>query len=378
MDDIERGITSLIHKNLNSNKVILIYGTRRVGKTRLIQKIKQDFEGHSVLFNGEDLEVQEIFSRRTFENYRRLIGDATLVMVDEAQAIPEIGTHLKFMIDSFPKITIIATGSSSFDLVNKSGEPLTGRNYQYLLFPVSYGELMKHYGFATARQQLDDILIFGSYPEVIKMNVNEDRVNYLKGMVQNYLLKDIFMYEAIKNSNKIFDLLKLLAYQIGNEVSLEELGKNLGISKNTVSKYLDLLTKVFVIFRVGGFSSNLRKEVVKSSKWYFYDNGIRNAIIGDFNPPATRNDTGQLWENFCFYERMKFTKYQNQSNDYYFWRTYDQQEIDMIEKTNTELNAFEFKWKDKKGSKAPAFFSSNYPAAPYKLISKNNIDDFIS
>ncbi len=378
MGTVERNIESIIHKYMNINKVILIYGTRRVGKTRLIQKIKLEYEKSSAIFNGEDLEVQEIFSRRTHENYRRLIGDSTLILIDEAQAIPGIGSHLKFMIDSFPNITIIATGSSSFDLVNKSGEPLTGRNYQFLLFPISYEELIKHYGFVNARQQLDDLLIYGSYPEVVLMTSNEDRINYLKGMVQNYLLKDIFMYEAIKNSNKIFDLLKLLAYQTGNEVSNEELGRNLGISKNTVSKYLDLLSKVFVIFRVGGYSNNLRKEIVKSSKWYFYDNGIRNAVIGDFTPPGSRIDTGQLWENFCFYERIKFTKYRNHSNEYFFWRTYDQQEIDMIEKTNSGLNAFEFKWKEKNKFKIPAFFSSNYPEVSYSMIHKNNIEDFIS
>ncbi len=370
MEIIERTIAPLIRNKLNSNKVILIYGTRRVGKTRLIQLITEEYEGVSILFNGEDHEVQAIFSRRTFENYRRLIGNASLILIDEAQAIGDIGAHLKFMIDSFPEITIVATGSSSFDLVNKSGEPLTGRNHQFLLFPLSYDELIKHYGFSSARQQLDDILVYGSYPEVIQMNVNEERILYLKSMVQNYLLKDIFMFETIKNSSKIFDLLKLLAYQMGNEVSIEEIGKNLNMSKNTVNKYLDLLSKVFVIFKIGGFSSNLRKEVVKSSKWYFYDNGIRNAIIGDFSPVATRTDTGQLWESFCFYERMKFTQNQNKSHDYFFWRTYDQQEIDMIEKTSSGLNAFEFKLKGKKRKKIPVFFASNYPEAKFAQIDK--------
>ena len=299
-------------------------------------------------------------------------------MIDEAQNVPDIGKQLKFMIDSFPKLTIIATGSSSFDLMNQSGEPLTGRSYQYTLFPISQSELLKQFGAVEVQQQFDDRLVYGSYPEVIGLPNAEEKELYLKGLVQNYLLKDIFIYETVKNSSKIFDLLKLLAYQVGSEVSLEELGRNLSMSKNTVERYLDLLTKVFIVFKVNGFSGNLRKEIVKSSKWFFFDNGIRNAIISDFRDMHKRTDRGQLWENFCFYERIKFMRYNRRQPDYHFWRTYDRQEIDLVEKDNTKLRAFECKWGNNATAKLPKFFADNYPKASFDVMTRENYLDFVS
>lgn len=377
MNYIERILQKSIAKRLGKNKVLLIYGTRRVGKTKLLETLKAKYPKSSLLLNAEDFTVQNIIANRTYANYKRLIGKNSLLMIDEAQTIPEIGRHLKFMIDSFPTLTIIATGSSSFDLMNDSGEPLTGRSYQYTLYPISFAELEKTYGYLSAVQQIEDCLIYGSYPEVMQMTDAEEKEAYLKELVQTYLLKDIFMYETVKNSVKIFDLLKLLAFQSGSEVSLDELGRNLGMSKNTVARYLDLLSKVFVVFRVGGFSSNLRKEVVKSSKWYFYDNGIRNAIISDFRMPANRNDMGVLWENYCFAERVKARKYAGKTPEYFFWRTYDQQEIDMIEKENTAMRAFEFKWSEKSKARLPKSFESNYPEAFFEVISKTNIAEFL-
>ncbi|CAN5186033.1 ATP-binding protein [soil metagenome] len=377
MERIRRQIEATFKKRLGKNKVLLLYGTRRVGKTMLLHTIGKQFGGDYLMLNAEDLEVQGLLARRTAENYKRLIGNHALLMIDEAQVIPEIGQHLKFMIDTFPHLTIIATGSSSFDLMNQSGEPLTGRSYQYTLYPISFGELEENQGFLNASQQIEDRLVFGSYPEVITLETDEEREAYLKELVQSYLLKDIFMYETIKNSSKIFDLLKLLAYQVGSEVSLDELGRNLGMSKNTVDRYLDLLTKVFIIFRVGGYSSNLSKEVVKSSKWYFFDNGIRNAIISDFRDISVRTDVGQLWENYCFYERIKLKRYQGKATEYYFWRTYDRQEIDMIEKENTQLRAFEFKWKTDKPTHAPKAFHDNYADAPFEVVSRATFTDFV-
>ena len=377
MKAIVRLLEKALVKRLGENKVLLLYGTRRVGKTRLINTLREHYGKPSLLLNAEDFDVQAVLARRTAANYKRLIGKNKLILIDEAQTIPEIGKHLKFMIDSFPEITIVATGSSSFDLMNKSGEPLTGRSYQYTLYPISYSEMETENGFLINSQQMEDRLVYGSYPEVITLSSDEERIIYLKELVQNYLLKDIFMYETIKNATKIFDLLKLLAYQVGSEVSLDEIGKSLGMSKNTVERYLDLLTKVFVIFRVGGYSTNLRKEIVKSGKWYFYDNGIRNAIISDFRNVANRNDIGQLWENYCFYERIKFKRYTGKTPEYFFWRTYDRQEIDMIEKENTKLRAFEFKWSPTKRAKSPKFFEDNYPKSTFTLINRETFPDFL-
>lgn len=377
MESIQRELQKIIAKRIGNNKVVLLYGTRRVGKTKLLQALKANYKKPCLVLNAEDLEVQASLARRTSANYKRLLGKNKLLMIDEAQTVPDIGKHLKFMIDTFPDLTIIATGSSSFDLMNTSGEPLTGRSYQYTLYPISYKELEQHENFLSAQQQVDERLVYGSYPEVITLISNEEKEAYLKELVQTYLLKDIFVYETVKNSAKIYDLLKLLAYQVGSEVSIDELGRNLGMSKNTVAHYLDLLTKVFVIFRVGGFSSNLRKEIVKSSKWYFYDNGIRNAIISDFRETNNRNDVGQLWENYCFYERIKTKRYAGKAPEYFFWRTYDNQEIDMIEKENTHIRAFEFKYKENTRTKIPKYFADNYPKATFTIISKENVADFV-
>ena len=378
METIHRSLQKDLEKRIGSNKVILLFGSRRVGKTQLLRSIAATQKKPPLMLNGEDMDVQQLLSKRTAANYKRLIGSHTLIMIDEAQNVPEIGKHLKFMVDSFPNLTIIATGSSSFDLMNKSGEPLTGRNFQYSLYPISQEEVLNSYGALETKQQFDERLVFGSYPEVITLPTEDEKEIYLKSLVQNYLLKDIFMYENIQNSSKIFDLLKLLAFQVGSEVSVEELGRNLGMSKNTVERYLDLLTKVFIIFKVGGYSSNLRKEVVKSQKWYFTDNGIRNAIISDFRPLGKRSDIGQLWENFCFYERLKFMHYKRKKTEYFFWRTYDKQEIDMIEKDNVHLHAFEFKWSARSSVKIPKFFSSNYPEASFDIVHPDNYMDFVS
>ncbi len=377
MDFIQRQLQKTIEKRIGENKALLIYGTRRVGKTRLLKAIRSRHKKPSLLLNAEDMEVQSLLARRTAANYRRIIGRHELLMIDEAQVAPDIGRHIKFMIDTFPKLTIIATGSSSFDLMNKSGEPLTGRSYQYTLYPVSQGELFHHQGFPETLQQLEEQLVYGSYPEVINLGTADEKQAYLKSLIHTYLLKDIFVYETVKNSTKVFDLLKLLAYQAGSEVSLDELGRSLGMSKNTVERYLDLLTKVFVVFRVGGFSGNLRKEVVKSSKWYFFDNGIRNAILSDFRDIAQRTDRGQLWENFCFYERIKRQHYRGKFCGYHFWRTYDRQEIDMIEKENTRLRAFEFKWGIAAAAKQPKYFAENYPKASFEVIRRDNYAEFV-
>ena len=281
------------------------------------------------------------------------------------------------MIDSMPGLTIIATGSSSFDLLNKAGDPLTGRQYQFHLYPLAQLEIGEDENYAETVQHLDERLIFGSYPEVFQFSTYQEKSVYLQQLVQSYLLKDILAYDGIRNSDKIIRLLRLIAFQTGREVSYTELGTQLGMSKNTVENYLDLLSRVFIIHRLPAYSTNPRKEISKGSKWYFYDNGIRNAIINDFRLPALRNDMGSLWENYLLAERIKKNAYQEKNVQYYFWRNYNQQEVDLIELTNGEINGFEFKFTTDKKTKVPPAFSAFYKDASYTVISKSNYLDWI-
>ena len=377
MTFVNRFIEKNIENIIGRNKVILITGTRRVGKTVLLKTIKNNFQGKLIELNGEDFDVQVLLKNRSVANYKRIVGDATLLMIDEANALPEIGSILKLFIDSITSLTIIATGSSSFDLVNKTGDPLTGRQYQMNLYPLAQMEIGKNENFIQTVQNLDERLIFGSYPELFHLENLAEKSFYLQQLIQSYLLKDILAYDDIRHADKIAKLLRLMAYQIGNEVSYTELGKQLELSKNTVEKYLDLLTKVFIVFRIGAYSTNLRKEISKSSKWYFYDNGIRNAIINDFRAPELRNDTGALWENYLISERIKKNEYTKVHKQYYFWRTYDQQEIDFIEIENGKISAYEFKINPDKKAKIPGAFANTYPESNFIKISKDNYLEWI-
>lgn len=378
MHNIKRQLETAIEKLIGKNKVIIVTGTRRVGKTVLLNTISEQYTEKVLALNGEDFDVQELLHNRSAANYKRVIGDASVLMIDEAQAIPGIENILKLMIDSIPSLTIIVTGSSSFDLVNKTGDPLTGRKYQMSLYPLAQAEIKSYESYLETNQNLEERLIFGTYPELFHMQNNKEKSDYLLELVQSYLLKDILAYEDIRHSDKIIKLLRLIAYQVGSEVSYNELANSLGISKNTVEKYLDLLSKVFILFRVGAYSSNLRKEVSKSSKWYFYDNGIRNAIINDFRLPALRTDMGLLWENYLIYERLKKNAYNEQHAQYYFWRTYDQQEIDLVEIINGQKHAYEFKYSPHAKIKTPVFYSKSYPDSTFEKISKDNYLDWIS
>jgi predicted AAA+ superfamily ATPase len=298
-------------------------------------------------------------------------------MIDEAQAIPDIGAILKLMIDSIEPLTIIATGSSSFDLVNKTGDPLTGRKYQMNLYPLAQSEIAEQETALETIQNLDERLIYGSYPELFHLNTKTEKETYLHNLVQSYLLKDVLAYDNIRHSDKIINLLRLIAYQAGSEVSYSEVARQLGMSKNTVENYLDLLSKVFIVFRLGAYSTNLRKEISKGVKWYFFDNGIRNAIINDFRLPPLRNDLGLLWENYLISERIKKNAYSGKEMQYFFWRTYDQQEIDFIELANGELSAYEFKWSPKSKAKEPEFFAKSYSNSSFEKISKDNYLEWI-
>ncbi len=365
---------------MRPQKVLILLGPRRVGKTELINKYLEDQDPEDYqLYNGEDQETLDLFAERSVRNYTRLLGSQKLLVIDEAQKIPEIGSKLKLIVDSIEGIRIIATGSSVFDLSNKLGEPLVGRANTMRLYPLSQMELGKQERYTDTAGLLEERLLFGGYPELEHIEKWNEKVEYLDDVVGSNLIRDILEYEGIKKSDKIMDLLRLIAFQVGKEVNLEELASGLqGISRNTVESYLDLLSKVFIIYNVRGFSRNLRKEITKTSRWYFYDNGIRNAIIRNFNKLNMRQDTGELWENYLMAERIKYNAYNKKLVNHYFWRTYDQQEIDLVEEEAGSLRAYEFKWSPRKKAKVPGGWAKAYPKASFETINTDNYLEFIT
>ena len=374
---IERRLTNVISSLLTNQKVLLVYGARRVGKTVLIRQVSENYAGKTLFLNGEDASTEVMFRERTAAHYRQLLSGVDLLIIDEAQNIPEIGKILKLIVDDIENIQVIASGSSSFDLRNQTGEPLVGRSYTFHLSPLSAEEWLTQIPAAQLYMDLEERLVYGNYPELLSIKSFEQKQMYLSELAQSYLLKDILTLDGIKNSSKMYKLLRLVAFQMGSEVSYDELGKHLSLSRNTVEKYLDLLAKTFVIYRLPAYSRNPRKEVSKAGKWYFYDNGIRNAVIGDFRPLAVRQDVGALWESYMISERMKLNDNRHDTSMYYFWRTYNGQEIDLIEERNGELKAFEFKWGDKK-PKCPSSFKDNYPDVPFTSVNKSNFIDFVT
>jgi hypothetical protein len=378
MSYIKRAVLDNFGSYLKPNKVLILLGARRVGKTQLIKKYIESSNEKVLQLNGEDLNNARLLEERTLENYTRLLQNIKLLVIDEAQAIQDIGLILKFIIDNIEGIKVIATGSSMFDLANKLGEPLVGRKNTLFLYPLSQIEFSAYENYMQTTENQETRLIFGGYPELTHYQSWEEKQTYLREIVSSYLLKDILVFDGIKNSNKIYDLLRLIALQIGKEVSLQELGNQLQMSKNTVERYLDLLTKVFILFKIEGFSRNLRKEITKTSRWYFYDNGIRNAIINNYNSIQNRTDIGDLWENYLASERMKKQEYQKIFRKNYFWRTYDRQELDWLEEEAEKLSAFEFKWNENKKSKIPTAFEKAYPEADFEVINKKNYLDFIT
>ena len=376
MITITRNLKQRIVECLKPNKVVIIFGSRRVGKTVLMSQIAEQFEGKKLILNGEDYDALALLENRSISNYRNLLEGIELLVIDEAQHIPEIGAKLKLMVDEIQEIKIMVSGSSSFDLFNKSGEPLVGRSNLFHLTTFSQAEISQIENRLQTQHNLENRLIYGSYPEVVLMNSNEERKEYLKNIVNAYLLKDILMVDGIKNASKMKELLQLIALQTGSEVSYEELGRRLGMSKNTVEKYLDLLSKTFVIFRLGAFNRNLRSEITKAGKWYFFDTGIRNALVSTFHSLSMRQDVGALWENYLISERIKKNLNEGINKETYFWRTYDKQEIDFVEVSGSEIAAFEFKWGEKQ-PKAPVAFAQNYSQATFQVINKNNYLDFI-
>jgi predicted AAA+ superfamily ATPase len=357
---------------LMPGKVIVIYGPRRVGKTTLLEKFLETVKEEEVLFvNGDDIVAREYLESQSIEKLKDFVGRHSLLVIDEAQYVEKIGLNLKLIVDHVPGIKVIATGSSSFDLAKDVGEPLTGRKFVLKLLPLSQMELSRIEKRHETHANLETRLIYGSYPEVVTMRDNKMREAYLRELISSYLFKDILALEGIRHANKLVRLLQLLAFQIGKEASHAELGRQLGMSKNTVERYLELLEKVFVIYRLHGFSRNLRKEITKNQRYFFYDTGIRNALIGIFNPLNIRNDTGEIWENYIISERLKMNEYHRTGCNIYFWRTYDKKEIDLVEEESGKLSGYEIKWK-KSRVKIPKDWHNSYPDADFQLIHSGN------
>lgn len=379
MDTIKRYYLDKLALYLKPNKVLVIYGPRQVGKTTLVNQFLESLPRSTKIYKsaGENLELKTVLESSEFSKIIPFFQGYDLIVIDEAQKVANVGQGLKIIIDQIPHKKIIATGSFSFQLSNRIGEPLVGRQNILTLFPISVLELQKMYGNAYIFENLENLIVYGGYPEVITSSSFNDKTKYLYQIRDAYLIKDILELDNIKNSRKIYDLLRLIAFQIGKEVSLQELGRQLEMSKNTVERYLDLLEKAFVVKNIGGFSRNLRKEITKTSRYYFYDNGVRNALIGNFNPLVSRNDIGQLWENFLFMERLKKHTYQNIYTQYYFWRTWDKKEIDLVEDRGGKLYGYEFTWSKEKPTK-PQLFLDTYSGSTYQLINKDNFLDFVT
>ena len=375
---IKRNLLSILKKEFTeTNKGLVIYGPRQVGKTTLVNDLLSEFQLKTLILNGDQRgEWWDLLTSRELSKITLLISGYDGVFIDEAQRIPEIGLSLKILLDNFPKLKVIVTGSSSLDLASKISEPLTGRIYSYRLFPISQGELRVINTPYEMETQIEERLIYGSYPETFSLDGVLMKSIYLQNLVDAYLYKDLLEFGDIRNSSKIRDLLKLLAFQVGNQVSLSELGNSLELNKATVDRYIDLLEKSFIIFRLSGFSRNLRKEVTKMDKIYFYDTGVRNAIIGNLNLLNNRDDVGKLWENFLIAERMKKLQYEQKIFSLYFWRLSSGAEMDLIEETEGKLHGFEFKY-GKKIVKFPNSWTIGYPNATALLINQNNWQEFV-
>lgn len=373
---IPRIIQQEIEQNLFKNKVILLIGARQIGKTTLLKQVLLNCKEKSLWLNADESDVKrKLENATTSTQLLQLFGNAKLIVIDEAQQVEDIGLKLKLIIDTNPELQIIATGSSAFELLQKSNEPLTGRKKEYHLYPISFSEMVNHTSLLTEQRLLENRLIYGSYPEVINNPGNEKEV--LKEIANSYLYKDVLRYDGIKKASVIDKLLVALALQVGSEVSYNELAKTIGnINSATVEKYIDLLEKAFVVYKLPALSRNLRNEIKKGKKIYFYDNGIRNTIINNFNPLALRNDKGALWENFLMSERMKKNSYTKHYCNTYFWRTFDQAEVDYIEEYDGALHVFEFKWKSN-NKKVPASLLNSYTVNSTTMVDTDNYEGFI-
>ena len=369
---INRTLKSKIENRFGTGKAILLIGPRQVGKTTLFNRL---LEGKEYLFlNGDDPTVRKLLSNPNLEQLKNIIGNYKTVYIDEAQRIDNIGLTLKLIIDQLKSVQLLVSGSSAFELNNQTQEPLTGRKWEYQLYPISWGEFESNVGFLKAEQQLELRIIYGMYPDVIN-NFGEEK-DILKQLTDSYLYKDILSYGGIRKPEVLEKLLRALAFQIGSEVSYNKLSQLLGIDKKTVATYIDLLCQAFVIFKLPSFSKNLRNEIKTNQKIFFYDTGVRNMIIGDLSPMDDRQDKGNLWENFLIAERLKFLAYNNSLSKGYFWRTVQQQEIDYVEEGEGKLKGFEIKWNPKNKVKIPKTFLEAYNSE-VNIINKDNFRDFL-
>jgi predicted AAA+ superfamily ATPase len=372
---IQRTITDPILTNIGKGKIILIFGPRQVGKTTLARQIMKKYKNDHLWLNGDEPDIRSILTDATSSVLKTLSGQKSIVVIDEAQQIKNIGLTLKLFHDTFPEKQLIVTGSSAFDLANEIQEPLTGRKYEYHLFPVSFKEMVETHGLIEEKRRLEHRLIFGYYPEVVK--ARGDEMDILMSLSGSYLYKDVLTWGKLKRPQILEKLLQALALQIGSEVKYHEVGQIIGADPKTVENYIDILEKAFVVFRVHSLSRNMRNEIKKGKKIYFYDNGIRNAILKNFSPLGMRQDVGGLWENFLITERMKKNHYTRTYVNIFFWRNHAQQEIDYIEEAQGNFSAFEFKWNVKKKAFFSQTFLNAYPGTRTRVIHPDNFIDFI-
>jgi uncharacterized protein len=372
---IIRLLENTIKSRLFKGKAMLIFGPRQSGKSTLVEKLLEAQTEPWLYLNGDEADVREQLTDTTSTKLKNIIGKHRIVFIDEAQRIQNIGLTLKLFTDQLKEVQVIATGSSAFELYAQVNEPLTGRKYEFMLYPLSFAEMSNHHGLLIEKRMIEHRMIFGYYPEIVANPNNEQEL--LKLLASSYLYKDLLMLEQVKKPVLLEKLLKALAFQIGSEVSYNELAQIVEADKGTVEKYIDLLEKAFVLFRLPALNRNVRNEIKKGKKIYFYDCGIRNAIINNFLPLTSRQDTGALWENYIIAERMKYLRYNNLNFGQYFWRTNQQQEIDLVEEQLGKLIAYEFKWNEKTKVRFPQTFINNYKAAETKIISPSNVEEFI-
>ncbi len=373
---IQRVLHQSIEKRLFKGKAIILFGARQTGKSTLIETLLSEQKQEWLYLNGDDADVREVLTNTTATKLKAIIGNKKILFIDEAQRVENIGLTIKLVTDQIKDVQVIATGSSAFELSSQVNEPLTGRKYEFMLYPLSFGEMMQHHGLLQEKRLIEHRMTFGYYPEIVT-NAGEEKER-LKLLAGSYLYKDLLMLDQIKKPAMLENLLKALALQLGSEVNYTELAQIVGTDRKTVEKYIDLLEKAFVVFRLPALSRNVRNEIKKGKKVYFYDGGIRNAILNNFKPLGSRTDAGALWENFVVAERMKFLKYQCIDTSYYFWRTTQQQEIDLIEENEEGMTAFEFKWNVKNASvRFPQTFTNSYPDAQTAVVTPGNVEDYL-
>lgn len=371
---IQRILKEQIKNQMFKGKAILLMGSRQTGKTSLLAEIFPS-EQDALWLSGDDVDVQGMMENMTAQRMRMLLGDRKVIVIDEAQRIKDIGLRMKVVTDQMKDVQLVATGSSAFELANRLNEPLTGRKWEYQLYPLSFGEMVAHHGLLTEKRLLTHRLVYGYYPEVVTSTGNER--NVLKMLADSYMYKDVLAMGNIKKSDKLLTLLQAIAFQVGDQVSYSELASSVGIDVKTVESYIDVLEKCYIIFRLPSLSRNLRNELKNNRKIYFYDNGIRNALISNFSQMELRTDSGALWENFAISERIKFTAYNRLWCNRYFWRTHEQKEIDYVEDSDGILSAFEFKYNPKKKVTVPKHFAEAYPNANFKVITPDNFEEFV-